>query len=94
MGYNGVSSEGYSRERGHGAQVRIGEESRSAWEGGARVYHETWGSKTYPTVRSYRDGIRIGCTFVTNEAFRKIWDWHKEFLDGECTKTHQEGDNG
>ena len=83
-------STGCTTTGGHGARVKIGVESRPAWEGGARVYHETWDGKTFPIVRSYKDGVRVGCTFVSTEALEKIRAWHQEFLLSPDAMTHQE----
>ena len=47
---------------------------------------------TYPTVRSYPDGIKVGCSFITNEAIERLYKWHKDFLGREESRTHQSGD--
>lgn len=54
-----------------------------------KVLHELRGLESYPTIRSYSDGLKVGCTFVTNAALEKIYAWHKEFLGREESRTHQ-----
>lgn len=44
------------------------------------------------TVRSYDDGMKIGCTFVTNEAFTRLSRWHDEYMKSRAPKTHQQGE--
>ena len=44
---------------------------------------------TYPTIRSYPDGLKVGCTFVTNEALKQLYEWHQQFLGGQTEKTWQ-----
>ena len=80
---------GNSREWKHGAKVSIGLHQTN-YQSNDRLFHETWDAKTFPVVRSYVDGMRIGCTFISNEALRKIWDWHQDF-SAATSKTHQQG---
>lgn len=52
---------------------------------GGIVYHD--GSRT--TFRSYKDGVRIGCTFVSSAALAHIAHAHKDFLNNPTSKDHQ-----
>lgn len=40
-------------------------------------------------IRSYSNGIKVGCTFLTTEALEKLYKWHSEFLKHKTEKTHQ-----
>ena len=86
MGYNSGYEGRSDDSRNHGAEVRISLSADSL----ARVLHSRGCFDSVPTIRSYREGIRIGCTFVTSEALRKIWDWHQDF-SAATSKTHQQG---
>lgn len=68
----------------HGATIEISDR-------GYRVLHlDRNGSVTRPLIRSYSDGIRVGCTFITNEALKKIQGLHQGYLTKEDYVTHQE----
>lgn len=73
----------------HGAEIRIFQVS----EPSKQIYHESRGSShiTTPTIRSYQDGIRIGCSFLTTKALEQIYQWHRDFLETPDSKTHQIG---
>ena len=48
------------------------------------------GHENFPSVRSYPDGIKVGCTFITNDAVELLYKWHKEFRYPTPTeKVHQ-----
>jgi hypothetical protein len=69
----------------HGASIEISKRNSD------HLYHlDRNGSATHPLIRSYSDGIRIGCTFVTNEALKKIHSMHQRYLSKEDYVTHQE----
>jgi hypothetical protein len=70
----------------HGCSVEIG------LRRGDRISHLSGVTVTYPTVRSYPDGIKVGCSFITNEAIERLYKWHKDFLGREESRTHQSGD--
>lgn len=55
------------------------------------VFHYTGGQSKQVLIRSYSDGIRVGCTFVSNEALREIWDMHTKYLKHEDFVQHQSG---
>lgn len=66
----------------HGCDVLIG--------GLATITHRTPGHyHTLPTIRSHRDGIKVGCSFITTEALERIYQLHKAFTDQTDSKTHQ-----
>ena len=74
-------------KRFHGATVRI-------YEGPyGDIKHENpyYATTIIPAVRSYSDGVKVGCTFVTTQALEKIQKWHKEFLDDEAGIHQREG---
>jgi hypothetical protein len=55
------------------------------------VMHQEGDKGKQVLIRSYRDGIRIGCTFVSNDALREIWEMHSGFLNSQESVTHQAG---
>lgn len=69
----------------HGASVEISE-----WGSGAVRHLDNQGVVSTPLIRSYKDGIRVGCTFITTEALKKIHSLHSRFLQKEDGVTHQE----
>ena len=81
----GSFQSGYALPR-HGRSVEIG------FRRGDRIIHLAGYTVTYPTVRSYADGVVVGCSFVTTEALERIYSWHKGFLGREESRTHQSGD--
>lgn len=42
------------------------------------------------TFRSYKDGVRVGCTFITYDALFNIWYTHATFQPKEYVE-HQAG---
>lgn len=73
-------------EEFHGATTKIDTSVYSA------ILHKArQGTASLPVVRSYKDGLRVGCTFITNSAFKRLYELHQSFLSGQDTKTHQEG---
>jgi len=67
----------------HGCSTKI-------FANGKTVFHRfNFSSSDIPIIRSYEDGIKVGCTFITNEAVELIYNLHKSFLDGTNSKTHQ-----
>ena len=67
----------------HGCEIEI------ARRQGDSISHLNGIHVIYPTVRSYSDGVKIGCTFITNEALELIYKWHKDFTESENSKIHQ-----
>ena len=66
-----------------GCSIRL-----SSWSG--VIKHENFNSGlTTPTIRSYPNGIKVGGTFVTNEALEQIYQWQQDFLGGKKEKTWQ-----
>jgi hypothetical protein len=58
--------------------------------GTSTVYHESRiGNTTTPTIRSYKDGLKVGCTFINNNTLELLYKWHKDFILCGDTKTHQ-----
>jgi hypothetical protein len=95
MGYvgGGLSEDSVPCSRdypGHGARVGIVKDS---YMNSSRsvISHISGGNRRQVLVRSYKDGIRVGCTFVTNEALEEIYRLHSEFLKEKDYVTHQEG---
>jgi len=85
MGYgsNASIAAHQSQNTSHGCDIKI-------HATGTTIYHvPTVLGIVAPTVRSYKDGIKIGCTFVTNEAVELIYNLHKSYLDNTDSKTHQ-----
>ena len=74
---NGISADA------HGANIVI-------MKVGDRIVHETREQTTKLLIRSYRNGIRIGCTFISDEAFSAICDMHLNYRTKDYTE-HQEG---
>jgi len=68
----------------HGCRVRIG-----LSQGEIRHYDEKGFEPAL--VRSYAEGMRIGCTFITNEALDTIWECHKSYINRKDEVTHQNG---
>ena len=62
---------------------------------GKQITHSQNGTVTYPTIRSYKGGLKVGCTFVSNEALEMIYQWHKDFVKSDGLKNasvvHQKG---
>jgi hypothetical protein len=40
-------------------------------------------------VVSYSDGMIVGCTFITNEALEKLWEFHQRYLKDKQSLKHQ-----
>lgn len=75
-GHSSAYRSGYSEF--HGASVRL------CVDLCGNISHENQSAPpSIPTVRSYSDGIRVGCTFVTTEALAQVQKWHKEFLESK-----------
>jgi len=70
----------------HGCSVRI---DTTNWESVCISHESSSGIVTYPTVRSYPDGIKVGCSFVSTSTLEKIFRWHQEFLSDKGEKTWQ-----
>ncbi len=85
-----TGSQGQSpdRPRKYGATVEI-----FSGPSGTIFHHLTSGAMTHqPLIRSYKDGVRIGCTFIDSESIEKIYKMHQEYLRSNPDyKTHQEG---
>lgn len=47
------------------------------------------GAISTPRVSSHKEGIKVGCTFVTNEALEEIYKLHKKFLNVPDVVIHQ-----
>lgn len=77
----------------HGADVEISitkHKPSFTTESGKLFHHvDKQGKTTQPSVKSYNDGVRIGCTFVTNEALEKLAELHKNFLTNPGFRIHQ-----
>ncbi len=73
---------GYDKPR-HGCDVEI--DYRSS----GRISHLRGYDVTYPTVRSYPDGLKVGCTFITTEALKHINERQQAFVKGKTEKTWQ-----
>lgn len=57
---------------------------------GRTIRHlDKYGVRSTPKVVSHKQGIRVGCTFVTNAALEELYRLHKKFLKIEDTKVHQ-----
>lgn len=56
------------------------------------IGHYFHNQETKPTIRSYPDGIKVGCTFLTNDVLSWLYKRHTEFLGEGRVKTHQIGD--
>jgi len=69
----------------HGCEIRL---EKSDAHGDA-LRHLVKGAATWPTVRSYPDGLKVGCTFLTSAALELIYRWHEDFLVTNNTRTHQ-----
>ena len=68
----------------HGCKILLRREPYGA------IHHVNWDDfVSLPTIRSYEDGIKVGCTFLTTDALKALYDWHKEFLGREESRTHQ-----
>jgi hypothetical protein len=46
--------------------------------------------KTIPII-SYPDGMKVGCTFITNEALGKLYDFQQEYKNRHDYLEHQSG---
>ena len=73
---------GYDTPR-HGCSIELAKRHNGS------ISHLCSTEVSYPTIRSYGDGIKVGCTFVTSEALKQIHEWHQSFLRGETEKTWQ-----
>lgn len=62
----------------HGCDILI-----SCYHGSCKISHTTCNSRTTPKIRSHKDGMRIGCTFVSNDALEEIYKLHKKFQTQE-----------
>ena len=88
VGYNSYDSRDsvYDSGQFRGCDVRIFLDSFG-------IEHEgrLTGRRHMPTVRSYDNGIKVGCTFITNDALEKIADWKQSFVENKRGKTWQSG---
>ena len=81
---NSQSGAGWTRPVFHGCNYLVR-------ESGGTIMHEGWsGGPLKATVRSYQDGIKVGCTFITNEAVEQLYKWHTSFIRNPDSKTWQE----
>jgi hypothetical protein len=72
----------------HGCNFLISRQSQSDGD----ILHTDWNEKsTMPTIRSYHDGIKVGCSFLTSGALESLYLWHRNFLEEHGEKTHQRG---
>lgn len=69
----------------HGAKVTIGYSPLG-------FVHYDGCAETKPLVRSYRNGVRVGCTFITSEALDEVHRLHRKFISNLNEFTHQQGD--
>lgn len=53
------------------------------------IRHIMDGHVSIPTIRSYSDGVKVGCTFLSTDALNKLHTWHTDFLKSGSEKTHQ-----
>lgn len=80
-----ASQSSYERPR-HAAEVEI-EVSKSNV---AYITHmDKNGVKTTPKITSYKDGVHVGCSFISNEALNKIYLLHRDFIASLDSKKHQ-----
>jgi hypothetical protein len=76
----------------HGADVEITTQVLNYDGLSTTIKHiDKRGVGSLPLVRSYKDGLRVGFTFISNEALKKIHGLHAKFLQGQDEVTHQEG---
>jgi hypothetical protein len=77
---------GRAAERFHGGNIRI-------YESAIGIKHENRlsGKQSLPTIRSYADGVKVGCSFLTTDALQKIYSWHQDFLRDHKDRTWQFG---
>lgn len=40
-------------------------------------------------IKSYPDGMLVGCTFISNEALDRIWEYHQQYIKDKQSLTHQ-----
>lgn len=77
----------------HGADVEIDITRHTlsfTTESGKIFKHmDKQGRISQPSVRSYKEGVRIGCTFITGEALEKLAELHKKFLTDPGFRIHQ-----
>ena len=72
------------REYKHGADTQI-------LLDGNKIYHRKYGNETLPVVRSYPEGLRVGCTFISNEALERLFKFNQEYLNRKDIVEHQSG---
>lgn len=54
------------------------------------ISHTTKARKrTSPTIISHKEGITVGCSFITNAALEEIYQLHKKFLKVPDEIIHQ-----
>ncbi len=41
------------------------------------------------SVKSYPDGMVVGCNFISNEALDTIWGYHQQYIKDKQSLTHQ-----
>lgn len=69
---------------GHGASIVLN-------LSGCGVYHNQSGHSQQVLIRSYKDGMRVGCTFITNEALERIIEFHRRYINRTDYEQHQAG---
>jgi hypothetical protein len=69
---------------GHGASIVL-------TKSGTGVYHNQNGQSAQVLIRSYKDGMRVGCTFITNEALERIYEYHRRYVSRSDYEQHQAG---
>lgn len=69
----------------HGTKIKIDTDALH------KVVHVQEGVTKNTPIISYPDGMRVGCTFITNEALGKLWDFHQEYRNRNEYLEHQSG---
>lgn len=62
----------------HGCDIYLQYEKLSDTIRHIRTY-----DNTKPKIRSYRDGLKVGCTFIDNETLEHLYKLHKKFQTQE-----------
>jgi hypothetical protein len=55
------------------------------------IYHNNGYISNGIPIISYPDGMKVGCTFITNEALGKLYDFHQEYKNRNDYLEHQSG---
>lgn len=94
--HSNLNLSSYAPKPLHGADVQI-EAQLDYYTGGpyykglgTSIRHlDKSGVRSTPKVVSHKQGIRVGCTFVTNDALDELYKIHKNFLKTGDSKIHQ-----